>query len=114
MDKKYIEERPWGMFEQFCLNEVATVKIITVKPHSKLSLQYHNKRDEFWRVISGNGVFVLGDDVLSVQKGDELFIERGVKHRIETGDNWIEVLEISFGEFDEDDIVRIDDEYGRN
>ena len=111
--KKYIEEKPWGKFEQFCFNEKVTVKIITVQPNSKLSLQYHNHRDEFWRILEGNGQIILKEELVNVKVGDEFFIPRKVKHRIIAGDNSLSVLEISFGGFNEKDIVRLEDEYNR-
>jgi len=110
---KYSEERPWGKFEQFCHNEQVTVKIITVKPNSKLSLQYHHKRDEFWRVIGGSGQIIIGEEIIDVQKGDEHFIPKETKHRIMTNENSMEIMEISFGEFDKNDIVRLEDDYNR-
>lgn len=111
--KKYSEKRPWGKFEQFCHNEQVTVKIITVEPNSKLSLQYHHKRDEFWRVLSGSGQIILGEDKIDVKIDDEYFIPKTTKHRMMTGANKLEMLEISFGEFDENDIVRLADDYNR-
>ena len=111
--KKYTEKRPWGKFEQFCLNEKVTVKIITVSPNSKLSLQYHNGRDEFWRVIGGTGKVVIGEKILEAKIGDEFFISKKTKHRILSGENTLEIMEISFGKFDENDIVRLEDEYDR-
>ena len=111
--KKYIEERPWGKFEQFCHNEKVTVKIITVKPDSKLSLQYHNHRDEFWKIIEGSGQIILGEELIDVKIGDEFFIPKKTNHRIITNNNSLKVLEVSFGEFDEKDIVRLEDKYNR-
>ena len=110
---KYLEERPWGKFEQFCHNEKVTVKIITVRPHSKLSLQYHRNRDEFWRVIEGKGEVVLGEKTLKAERNDEFFIPKETEHRMMTQDKTLEIMEISFGDFDENDIVRIDDIYQR-
>lgn len=111
--EKYQEERPWGKFTQFCHNEKVTVKIIEVKPNSKLSLQYHKKREEFWKVIEGSGKIVLGDETLEAKKEDEFFISKEKLHRIITENSNIKILEISFGEFDENDIVRLSDEYNR-
>lgn len=111
--KKYIEKRPWGKFEKFCQNEKTTIKIITVKPNSTLSLQYHDKRDEFWKVISGSGQIILGEELIDVKNEDEFFIPKKVNHRIITNENTLKIMEISFGEFDEDDIIRLDDQYGR-
>jgi len=111
--KKYYEKRPWGNFEQFTHQEPTNVKILTIQPSQSLSLQYHNKRSEFWKVISGCGKVTVGDAVHDASGGDEFLIERGKKHRIETGDCVIKVLEISFGDFDENDIVRLEDKYNR-
>lgn len=111
--KKYTEERPWGKFEQFCQNEEVTVKIITVRPDSKLSLQYHNYRDEFWRVIEGTGQIILGDKTIEVKVGDEFIIPKKTNHRMITIGHVLKVMEISFGKHDEKDIVRLDDEYNR-
>jgi len=110
---KYSEERPWGKFDQFCHNEKTTVKIITVKPNSRLSLQYHHKRDEFWRVVSGSGKIIIGEETIDVKKGDEHSIPKETKHRMMTTNDTLEIMEISFGEFDENDIVRLEDDYNR-
>jgi len=111
--EKYIEERPWGNFEQFTKNEICTVKILNVKENEKLSLQYHHNRDEFWRVITGKAKLVIGEEIKDAQEGYEFFIPRETKHRIMTEDSPVQILEISFGKFDENDIVRIEDKYER-
>lgn len=105
--------RPWGQFERFTLNESSTVKIITVSPAGKLSLQSHQKRDEFWRIISGYGTVTVGESIEEASPGDEFFIPRGTMHRVEGGEEGLVFLEIAFGEFDENDIKRFDDVYGR-
>jgi mannose-6-phosphate isomerase len=109
----YTEERPWGNFIEFTKNEPSTVKILTVKAHEAFSLQSHSKRDEFWRVLEGEGFVSAGDVRVLAKKNDEFFIPRGAQHRIESGDSDMVVLEISSGEFDEQDITRFDDRYGR-
>ena len=111
--EKYSEQRPWGGFEQFCLNQKATVKIIHVEPHAELSLQFHHHRDEFWRVINGEGIIVIGEETRTGKKGDEFFIPCETTHQIKTEDTTVDILEISFGKFDEADIVRLSDKYGR-
>lgn len=111
--KPFTEVRPWGEFRQFTHDEPTTVKIITVKPHEAFSLQYHQKRAEFWRVLSGNGKVTAGDRVLEAKVGDEYTIEPTMKHRIEAGNEALVVLEIASGVFDEQDIIRIEDRYGR-
>jgi len=111
--EKYTEERPWGQFEQFCKNEPVTVKIITVEPNKKLSLQYHHFRDEFWRVVGGSGKVVVGEETFVTAVGDEWIIPKETKHRLMTENDSLIVLEVSYGQFDEDDIVRLEDEYNR-
>jgi len=107
------EERPWGNFEQFVQEKSCTVKIITINPNSKLSLQYHNFREEFWRIISGEAIFTLGEEKVHSKKGDELFFPKKEIHCIESKDETVTILEIAFGKFDENDIVRLEDKYGR-
>jgi mannose-1-phosphate guanylyltransferase/mannose-6-phosphate isomerase len=106
-------ERPWGNFRQFTKDTPCTVKIITVKPNEILSLQSHEKRSEFWRVISGSGIVQIDGNREEVKNGDEKIIPLGAKHRMEGGLGGMQILEISFGEFDEEDITRYEDKYGR-
>lgn len=111
--KIFQEERPWGNFRQFTHNTSSTVKIITVKANEILSLQSHQKRSEFWHVLTGTGFFQIEDKVYNVKEGDEYNILQGVKHRISAGPLGMEVLEIAIGDFDEEDIIRYEDKYGR-
>jgi mannose-6-phosphate isomerase-like protein (cupin superfamily) len=106
-------KRPWGQFEQFTQNEMTTVKVISVNPNSSLSLQFHNKRREFWRVLSGHPLITIGENTTAANPGDDLTIEKLQKHRIATKDDLVQILEIAYGDFDENDIVRIEDIYGR-
>lgn len=111
--EKYKEERPWGNFERFTHNEISTVKILTVNPNEELSLQYHQEREEFWKVIDGKGTFTVGDETKCGKQGDEFFIPKETLHQIKTTDSEVRILEIAFGNFDENDIVRIEDKYDR-
>ena len=106
----YREERPWGDFVEFIKNSPATVKIITVKNGEQLSLQKHKNRDEFWHIIAGTGSVQIGNHAVNVKPGQDYFAPRNTNHRF-TGP--LTVLEISLGEFDENDIERIEDKYGR-
>jgi mannose-6-phosphate isomerase len=107
-------DKPWGRFEQYTHNLTSTVKIITVAPGGKLSSQYHHQRDELWVVLDKGVRVQLGEDVLEPEVGEKVFIPRGTVHRLSTsGEREVRILEISFGEFDEEDIVRLDDVYGR-
>ncbi len=107
-------DKPWGRFEQYTHNLPSTVKIITVEPGGRLSRQYHHRRDELWVVLDDGIEVELGGDVMRPQPGEELYIPRGTVHRLSgAGERAARVLEISFGEFDEEDIVRLEDVYGR-
>lgn len=107
------EERPWGSFERLTLNERTTVKIITVAPGEAFSLQTHEYRDEFWRVVSGSGRIMAGEEEKPASVGDSFFTPRGMKHRALGGPQGLTLLEIAFGDFDEGDITRLKDNYGR-
>jgi mannose-6-phosphate isomerase-like protein (cupin superfamily) len=111
--KPYHEERPWGAFVEFSKNTPSTVKLLTVNPGEALSLQKHVKRAEFWRVISGSGFITVGKERISAKPDAEFFIPEGTEHRIEGGTEALVVLEISFGTFEDDDIIRLEDRYGR-
>lgn len=106
-------EKPWGSFRQFTKNEPTTVKIIIVAPDQILSLQSHKKRSEFWRVIAGSGFVEIDGERRAVSLGEETTIPLGSKHRMQAGPLGMQILEISSGEFDEDDIIRYEDQYGR-
>lgn len=109
----YHEDRPWGCFDTFAHNEQCTVKVITVAPRARLSLQYHHTRDERWRVLSGSGVVWLGDERIDCVAGDDFFVPRETPHRLEAGAETLTVLEVSYGMFDEEDIIRLADDHGR-
>lgn len=107
-------EKPWGRFEQYTHNLPSTVKVITVDPGGKLSSQYHHKRDELWVVLDEGIAVELDGEVLRPESGEKLYIPRGTVHRLAgEGAGPARILEISFGHFDEEDIVRLDDVYGR-
>ena len=107
-------EKPWGYFEQYAQNLSCTVKIITVEPGGTLSRQYHHHRDELWVILDAGAEIELGEEVLRPLPSEELFIPRGTTHRLScVGSSPTRILEVSFGAFDEEDIVRIEDAYGR-
>jgi mannose-6-phosphate isomerase len=107
-------ERPWGKFRRFTKNAPSTVKIITVNPGASLSLQSHAHRGEFWHVISGSGTAEIDGEKHEAVSGKELHIPVGAKHRLSANEGSVlEILEITIGDFDEGDIVRYEDKYGR-
>ncbi len=104
----YKEERIWGSFDQFSLNEQTTVKLLYVKKGCHTSLQEHEGREEFWRVISGTPTLIVGDTekpVIAKEK-DEFTIPAKHKHQISAPDGDVCILEISRGNFNENDITR--------
>lgn len=107
-------DKPWGRFEQYTHNITSTVKILTVEPGGILSQQYHHHRDELWVVLDTGARVELGEETFHPKPGEKLFIPQGTVHRLScTGEEPVRILEISFGEFDENDIVRLEDVYGR-
>ena len=112
----YKEYRPWGSFENLLDEEYCKVKRIIVKPGQRLSYQYHYKRDECWVIVQGAATVTLDDKIHTFIEGDVVQIEYGTKHRVENkGDEDLIFIETQTGTyFGEDDIVRLDDDYGRN
>ena len=107
------EERPWGRFERFTLNEKSTVKLVYLSGDKRLSLQYHDNRSEFWKVIKGPVKVRIGDDTKTLETGESIAIPKKTIHRLIGAGTDAIVLVISMGEFDEDDIVRLEDDFKR-
>lgn len=105
-------KRPWGIFKQFALNEKCTVKIIEVKPMEELSLQKHKQREENWYFITP-GIIQIGKNIKKIKEGQLVKIKKNTPHRILAGVNKVKVLEISFGNFNEHDEIRLEDKYHR-
>lgn len=111
--------RPWGRYDILLKEDKLKVKKITVIPGGKLSLQYHLYRSEHWVITSGVGVVTKGDDKYDVEGsipwGMHIFIKQREAHRIEnTGTGDLIFIETQIGSYlGEDDIVRIEDIYGR-
>jgi len=111
--KIFQEERPWGNFRQFTHNEITTVKIISINKGCSLSLQYHNHRVEFWKVLSGHPFVIVGEEKINAEPGNEFRVENLQIHQLEAINDDVQVLEIAYGDFNEEDIIRIKDKYGR-
>ena len=109
----YIEKRPWGQFEEFTQDERTTVKIITILPGQELSLQKHTRRDEEWHILAGSGTVTIDETVSPASMGMQFSVQRGHAHRAAAGPEGLKFLEIARGEFDEADIIRLADKYGR-
>lgn len=108
------DRRPWGRFRSFPHRDASSIKIITVEPGGLLSLQYHKKRSEFWVVLDEGLEVTIGDRIWKPARNEEIYIPAGIPHRMRgVGDAPARVMEIWLGPSDEDDIVRLDDRYGR-
>lgn len=107
--------RPWGKFENLYEGETCKVKIITVNPGQRISYQFHHHRDETWKIVEGEGHVTVDGAERHLRTGQVIFIPKKVKHRIHNrGEANLVFVEIQTGEsFSEDDIVRLDDDYGR-
>ena len=107
-------ERPWGDFQQFVSNETVTVKIITVQPGHRLSLQRHEHRGEMWQILDGPIDITVGERQWRAERGEIVWVPRGATHRMgNSGSEPGRLLEVGFGHFDEADIERLEDDYAR-
>ena len=113
LSSPWTEPRPWGQFTVFALNEPASVKIITVAPGAKLSLQRHANRAETWLVLDPGLEVVVGERTWRPVPGEVVHVPRGVVHRMSATAGGVRVLEVVLDPFDEEDIERLDDVYGR-
>lgn len=107
--------RPWGFYEIIEKGLNYKVKLITVKPQGKLSLQMHHHRAEHWVVVSGTAKVTNGDKEFLLSENESTFIPLGVIHSLENpGKIPLELIEVQSGNYlEEDDIIRFDDKYGR-
>lgn len=109
-----VSQRPWGEFIQLACNTPVTVKIITIEPGQRLSLQRHAQRGELWQILDGPIDVTIGTFERMATPGEIVWIPQGTVHRMTNcGETAGRVLELAFGKFDEDDIERLDDDYGR-
>ena len=107
--------RPWGSYEGVDVGERFQVKRITVKPGSSLSLQKHHHRAEHWIVVKGTAKVTCGENVMLLSENQSTYIPLGEVHRLENpGQISLEIIEVQSGSYlGEDDIIRYEDEYGR-
>ncbi len=110
--RPFVVHKPWGKFEEFTHNERTTVKIITVKKGGVLSLQSHRHRRELWVALEEGLTAVISGKKTRLRKGQMIIVPKKARHRIMASRN-ARFLEISFGIFDENDIKRYEDVYGR-
>lgn len=107
--------RPWGSYEIMDGGERFQTKRLTVKPGGVLSLQLHHQRAEHWIVVSGTARVTIDGETRLLHENESTFVPKGTTHRLENpGEMPLEVVEVQCGDYlGEDDIVRLEDVYGR-
>jgi mannose-1-phosphate guanylyltransferase/mannose-6-phosphate isomerase len=107
--------RPWGYYDSIDNGLRFQVKRIVVKPGASLSLQMHHHRAEHWIVVSGTAKVTRGDEIIMLSENQSTYIPLGTVHRLENpGVIDLEMIEVQSGSYlGEDDIVRLEDNYGR-
>ena len=107
--------RPWGKYDSIDVGDRYQVKRITVNPGARLSLQMHHHRAEHWIVVSGTAKVTRGDEAFIVSENQSTYIPVGKVHSLENpGKIDLQLIEIQSGPYlGEDDIVRLEDVYGR-
>jgi mannose-6-phosphate isomerase len=110
------DTRPWGSYLVLDDADDHKVKRITVSPGKRLSYQTHSRRAEHWFIVRGTGSVTLDGQLVPVGAGTAVDIPIGAAHRIEnTGADDLVFIEVQHGDyFGEDDIVRLEDDFGRS
>ena len=109
--------RPWGEYYGWDKGSGWNLKTIYIKPGKRLSLQYHHHRSECWLLVSGDAMATVHEDSgrekkVTLKKGETFLVRKGQVHRLESKKGGV-VVEVAYGAFDEDDIVRLEDDHGR-
>lgn len=107
--------RPWGSYTVLEASDNYKIKKIVVQPGKRLSLQLHNKRSEHWIVMAGKADVVIGKKQYKLSGGQSIYVPKKMPHRLSNaGRIVLEIVEVSQGTYvGEDDIVRLDDDFGR-
>ena len=108
-------ERPWGWYEVIDEGDRYKTKNIEVNPGERLSLQYHYHRSEHWVVVTGTAFVRVGDTEKLLCQNESIYVPPTVKHRLSNpGRVPLRIVEVQCGTYlEEDDIIRLDDEYNR-
>lgn len=107
--------RPWGSFIILLVENNCKVKKLIISPKKRFSLQFHNKRTETWTIVKGRVEITIGDKKGIYSYGQTVSVPIGTAHRIENTENEdAEIIEVQTGTyFGEDDITRLEDDFGR-
>jgi len=113
--RKREDLRPWGFYRTLCDEPNQKVKKIVVNPGQRLSLQRHRYRDEHWFMVKGHARVTRNSEEIHLKAGQSMDIPRGTWHRVmNPGSEHVVFIEVQTGDyFGEDDIERIEDDYGR-
>jgi mannose-6-phosphate isomerase len=106
-------KRPWGSFRQFAHNQEVTVSLMSVNPQQRLSLQSHTGRAELWIVLDDGATVEVGNEILHPKAGDEIWIPANTRHRLSSTGPAVRVLEVAFGNWQQADIARYEDDFQR-
>lgn len=108
-------ERPWGSFKQYAHNEPVTVSLMSVRAGQRLSLQAHTGRAELWIVLDDGAVIEIDGTTYHGRAGDEFWIPAAGVHRLSSSlaAGEVRVLEVAFGDWQQEDITRYADDYAR-
>lgn len=106
--------RPWGQFKQYAHNAECTVSLMEVKPGQRLSLQSHTGRAELWIVMDAGALVQVGEAIRECEPWEEIWIPANEKHRLScVGNEPCRVLEVAFGNWQQADIKRYEDDFNR-
>ena len=110
-----VEKRPWGNYHIIAKNKGYQIKEIKVLKKSKLSLQKHSNRSEFWQIVKGESKITIENNEYYLKEKEYIYIPNNTIHRIENiGEKDLIFIEIQLGEnLKEEDIIRLEDDYGR-
>ena len=108
-------ERPWGGYSVLeDIDPPVCVKVLTINAKGRLSLQTHEKRSERWYILDAGIVVTVEGRTWVTEPGETVYVAAGEKHRIENISNGVaRIVELMYGEYQEEDITRIEDDYGR-
>ena len=105
--------RPWGDLWLYAHNVECTVSIARCDPGTRLSLQIHSARSEMWIILDDGAKVQLGDEIIYPKKGDEIWVPAGMKHRFGSNGPEVRFMEVGFGNWQQEDIIRLEDDYSR-
>lgn len=113
-DLPRIIKRPWGLYREYARNEPCTVWIVEMKPGEEGSLQSHQNFDELWILLTDGAEVTVDETIYHPKPNDEIYIPRGSKHRLRNPSNHlIRMMEVAYGDVQDEDKVRYNDKYGR-